>query len=160
MTTLEKLLEYLDENHVEYLHTTHETAYRAREVACAEHMLPCNFAKAVVFRVDRGFGMAVLPADCQLDLKDLSSSLGVSHARLATEEELGRLFPGCELGAMPPVGGLFDLSVYVDSGMAADATIAFNAGTHQDVIHMRFQDYQALVKPVFLPISEPVAAHS
>ncbi len=160
MTTLEKLLEYLDENHVEYLHTTHETAYRAREVACVEHMLPCNFAKAVVFHSDHGFGMAVLPADCQLDLKDLSAALCASHARLATEEELGRLFPECELGAMPPVGGLFDLSVYVDSGMAADAAIAFNAGTHQDVIHMRFQDYQALVKPVFLAIAEPVAAHS
>jgi Ala-tRNA(Pro) deacylase len=157
MSTLEKLLEYLDANNVEYLHTTHETANRAREVACAEHMLPCSFAKAVVFHTEKGFGMAVLPADCMLDLKDLRSALGSHRVRMASEKELGELFPECELGAMPPVGGLFGLPVYIESGMAADATIAFNAGTHRDVVHMRFQDYQALVKPAFMPIAKPVA---
>jgi len=75
------------------------------------------------------------------------------------EEELERLFPECELGAMPPVGSLFGLPVYVASGMAADATIASNAGTHCDVVHMRFQDYEALVKPAFIPMSRPLAAH-
>ncbi len=160
MNALERLLDYLDENHVEYLHTTHETAYKAREVACAEHMLPCNFAKAVVVCTDDGFGMAVLPADCQLDMKELRSALNAPHARLATEEEIERLFPGCELGAMPPVGGLFGLPVYVESGMAADATVAFNGGTHRDVIHMRFQDYQALVNPAFIPMAKPLAAHA
>ncbi|HYK87397.1 MAG TPA: YbaK/EbsC family protein [Acidobacteriota bacterium] len=160
MTTLERLLEYLDTNHVEYLHTTHETAYKASEVACAEHMPPCSFAKSVVFHTDLGFGMAVLPADCLLNLNDLRAALSTSHARLATEEELERLFPECEVGAMPPVGGLFGLTVHLESGMAADATIAFNAGTHRDVIHMRFQDYEALVKPAFIPIAKPMMAHA
>jgi len=160
MATLEKLLDYLDENHMEYMHTVHETAYRASEVACAEHMLPCSFAKAVVFSTNMGFGMAVLPADCVLDLKELRACLGAPHVRLATEEELKRLFPECELGAMPPVGGLFGLPVYVDSGMAADASIAFNAGTHRDVVHMRFQDYEALAKPAFIAVAKPLAVEA
>ncbi len=160
MATLERLLEYLDENHAEYLHTTHETAYKAKEVACAEHLLPCQFAKSVVVHTEGGFGLAVLPADRELDLKDLRTALGTHHARLATEEELGRLFPECELGAMPPVGGLFGLPVYVESSMAADAAIAFNAGTHRDVVHMRFQDFEALVKPAFMPIAKPLAARA
>lgn len=159
MATLERLLDFLDENHMEYLHTTHETAFKAREVACAEHMLPCNFAKAVIFHTDRGFGMAVLPADSLLDLKELRAALGTPHARLATEQELEELFPECEVGAMPPVGNLFGLTVYVESGMAADATIAFNAGTHHDVVHMRFQDYESLVKPAFIPMAKPLAVH-
>jgi Ala-tRNA(Pro) deacylase len=157
MSTLARLLDYLDVHHLEYLHTTHETAYRAREVACAEQMLPCSFAKAVVFHNESGFGMAVLPADCLVELKDLRSALGCPHTRLAREEELGDLFPDCELGAMPPIGGLFDMPVYVESGMAANATIAFNAGTHRDVVHMRFQDYQAMVKPTFLSIAKPLS---
>ncbi len=160
MAALERLLDFLEENHIEYLHTTHETAFRAREVACAEHMLPCNFAKAVIFHTDSGFGMAVLPADNVLDLKELRAALDTPRVRLASERDLELLFPDCELGAMPPVGGLFGLPVYVDSGMAADAMIAFNAGTHRDVVHMRFQDYLTLVKPAFIAIAEPRTMHA
>ena len=160
MATLRRLLDFLEENHIDYLHTTHDTAYRARDVACAEHMLPCNFAKAVIFHANDGFGMAVLPADSKLDLKELRAALNAPHARLASERELERLFPDCELGAMPPVGSLFGLPVYVDSGMAAEVTIAFNAGTHHDVVHMRFQDYEALVKPAFIAVVESSAMHA
>ncbi len=160
MDTLQRLLDYLDRNHVEYMHTVHETAYRASEVACAEHMLPCNFAKAVIFSAEQGFGMAVVPADCVLDLKELRAALGIPHIRLATEEELTQLFSECELGAMPPIGELFGLPVYVESGMSADASIAFNAGTHRDVVHMRFQDYEALTKPAFIAMARSLAVQA
>ncbi len=158
MAMLERLLGFLDENNVEYLHTAHATAYRAREVACAEHILTCYFAKTVVFHSDGGYGMAVLSADQSLDLKQLQASLGLRHARLATEPELEEIFPDCELGAMPPFGNLFGLPVYMESGMAADPMIAFNAGTHRDVVNMRFQDYEALVKPVFISLDKSLAA--
>ncbi len=160
MATLKRLLDYLDQNHVEYLHTSHDTAYKAREVACLEHMLPCNFAKVVVFHSDLGAGMAVVPADCQLDIKELREALNAPHLRLVSEEELQALFPECELGAMPPLGTLFGLPVYMDSSMAADATIAFNAGTHRDVVHMRFQDYASLVNPAFVAIAMRAAVHA
>jgi Ala-tRNA(Pro) deacylase len=35
----------------------------------------------------------------------------------------------------------------VDSSLASEETIAFNAGTHRDVLHMRFEDYERLVQP-------------
>jgi Ala-tRNA(Pro) deacylase len=158
MAMLERLLGFLDENGVEYLHTAHATAHRAREAACAERILNYYFAKTVVFHSDDGYVMAVLPADQALDLKLLQASLGLRHARLATESELEEIFPDCELGAMPPFGNLFALPVYMESGMAADAMIAFKAGTHRDVVDMRFQDYEALVKPVFKSLAKPLAA--
>jgi Ala-tRNA(Pro) deacylase len=157
MAMLERLLEFLDVSHVEYLHTVHEPAVRARDVACAEHMLTCNFAKSVIFHTETGFAMAVLPSDRMLDLKQLRQALGIHHVRLATEEELQTLFPDSELGAMPPIGSFCDLPVYADGGMAADTMIAFNAGTHRDVVHLRFQDYLAIVKPAFIPLVKPLA---
>lgn len=157
MAMLERLLEFLDVSHVEYLHTVHEPALRARDIACAEHMLTCNFAKAVVFHTENGFAMAVLPSDRMLDVKQLRQTLGVHHARLATEAELQALFPDSELGAMPPVGSFLGLPVYADGSMAADAMIAFNAGTHRDVVHLRFQDYVSVVKPAFIPLVKPLA---
>ena len=67
---------------------------------------------------------------------------------------MGRLFPDCDLGAMPPFGNLYNMPVYVDSGLAADEWIAFNAGSHTDVVHMRFADYKWLADPVILPLAD------
>jgi Ala-tRNA(Pro) deacylase len=147
MPVLSKLREFLDQNHVEYTHTQHSTAYTAREVASAEHIPPREVAKTVVFLSESGYGMAVLPADSVVDLEQLRMDLGLTRLRLATEAELGELFSSCELGAMPPFGNLFDLPVYADTRLAGQEMIAFNAGTHRDVIHMKYLDFANLVSP-------------
>jgi Ala-tRNA(Pro) deacylase len=97
--------------------------------------------------------MAVLPGDSVVDLEQLRLDLGLSRLRLATEAELKELFPPCELGAMPPFGNLFGLPVYVDSRLAGEDMVAFNAGTHRDVIHMHFADYERLVNPSVVPFA-------
>jgi Ala-tRNA(Pro) deacylase len=153
MPVLAKLREFLDQNGVEYTHTTHPLAYTAREVASAEHLPAREIAKAVVFLGEQGYGMAVLPGDSVVDLEQLRLDLGLSRLRLATEAELKELFLPCELGAMPPFGNLFGLPVYVDSRLAGEDMITFNAGTHRDVIHMHFQDFDRLVNPSVVPFS-------
>ncbi len=158
MAMLGKLQEFLDQNQVSYRHSVHPTAYTAREVATAEHVPAHEVAKTVVFLSESGYGMAVLCGDCVVDLEQLRLDLGLSRLRLATEAELGELFPECELGAMPPFGNLFGMPVYVDTQMAGEDTIAFNAGTHRDVVHMHFRDYQRLVKPEIVPFARRVAA--
>jgi Ala-tRNA(Pro) deacylase len=153
MPILQKLQEFLEQSQVGYTHTVHPTAYTAREVASAEHLPAREVAKTVVFLGENGYGMAVLPADSVVDLEQLRLDLGLSRLRLATEAELGELFPDCELGAMPPFGNLFGLPVYVDNRLAAEETIAFNAGTHRDVVHMRFRDFERLVNPAVVPFA-------
>ena len=153
MAILGKLQEFLDQNRVEYRHTIHPTAYTAREVAAAEHIPACEIAKTVLFLSENGYGMAVLCADSVVDLEQLRLSLGLSRLRLATEAELGELFPQCELGAMPPFGNLFNLPVYVDSRVSTQEEIAFNAGTHRDVIHLRFRDFERLANPAIMPFA-------
>ncbi len=93
-----------------------------------------------------------------LDLQGLRTLLGVSRLRLAAESELNDLFPDCELGAMAPFGNIWGVPVFVDGGLATEETIAFNAGTHRDVIHMRFDDYQRLAKPTIVNVSRHMAA--
>ena len=154
----ERLREFLDRNQVEYTHTVHPLAYTAREVASAEHLPAREVAKTVIIWGDNGYHMIVLPASKVVDFQELRTALGLSHARLATEQELGQLFSDCDLGAMPPFGNLYDMPVYVDGGLALDEHIAFNAGTHRDVIHMRFEDYKRVVKPTILPLAREMAA--
>jgi Ala-tRNA(Pro) deacylase len=153
MPILAKLREFLDQNGVEYTHTVHPLAYTAREVASAEHVPAREVAKTVIFLSEHGYGMAVLPGDSVVDLEQLRLDLGLSRLRLATEAELKELFPACELGAMPPFGNLFGLPVYVDSRLAGEDMITFNAGTHRDVIHMHFPDLDRLVNPSIVPFA-------
>ncbi len=153
MAILPRLQELLEEQNVPYSHTTHPLAYTAREVAQAEHLRPHEVAKTVVFLADGDYGFAVLPANCLVDLQALREALGAAHVRLATESEIAHLFPDMELGAMPPFGNLYDMPVYVDSSLADEETIAFNAGTHKDVLHLKFSDFQKLVKPVMISFS-------
>ena len=68
---------------------------------------------------------------------------------------------GAELGAMPPVGSLYGLEVYLDSSLAGEPTIAFNAGTHREVVHMRTSEYCKLAQPTIVSlVREPLAHHA
>jgi Ala-tRNA(Pro) deacylase len=137
----------LEQQQVGYTHHVHPTAYTAREVAQAEQMPLREVAKVVVYFGDNGYGMAVLPADFVVDLAELKTALDLSRARLATEKELSELFPDCELGAMPPFGSLFGMPVFVDSSLGRQDVIAFNAGTHRDVVHMKYRDFERISQP-------------
>jgi len=149
MTTLERVQTYLTRMNCAFEHDQHELAYTAREVAHIEHISERTFAKSVIVHSETGFAMCVLPADRLVDLEQLRTTFGFHRLRLATESEIGDLFPDCELGAMPPFGHgtLFDIPVYADAHVLRVAEIAFNAGTHRDVIRMKTQEWQALVRP-------------
>ncbi|HTQ53004.1 MAG TPA: YbaK/EbsC family protein [Bryobacteraceae bacterium] len=158
MALLVRLQELLDNSGVAYTHTVHPLAYTAREVAAAEHIPAQEVAKVVVFLAENGYRMVVLPANKVVDFQELRLMLGFSHARLATEKELAELFPDCELGAMPPFGELYDMPVHLDSSMLADEKIAFNGGTHRDVVHMRLADYRQLVQPELATLARETMA--
>lgn len=155
MTTLQTCLTYLDRHGVRYAHTVHSPAYTAEEVAAAEHMPPHRLAKTVVCRDNNGYLLAVVAADDFVDLEQLRAALGSTVVCVAEESELYDVFPGSELGSMPPLGPLFGLRVYLDREVAAQEFIAFNAGTHRDLIHMRVADFKRLVEPVVGDFSQP-----
>lgn len=158
MAIVQRLQELLDASGVGYTHHVHPTAYTAREVAQLEHVPQHRFAKGVVFWGDEGYAMAVLPADYVVDLQELRAALGLKRARLATEKELAELFADCELGAMPPLGSLYKMPTYVESSLAEEEWIAFNAGTHRDVVHLRFEDFKRLEKPLVVHFARLAAA--
>lgn len=148
MTFLNRLTRYLDAKEIRYSHSIHAPAQTALSVAKAERMPAHELAKTVVYFGDKGYGLAVVPADDMVDLQEVRLLLGLSFIRLADENELLDLFPDCEPGAMPPFGTFHDLPVVIDTHIARSRFIAFTAGTHRDVIRMGFDDFQRLVRPV------------
>jgi Ala-tRNA(Pro) deacylase len=145
----------LERYRIPYVHTSHANAYRAREVAEAEHLPAYMLAKTVIVHGPEGYAMAVLPADCKVDLEELATTLNLQHLRLATEEEVRERFPDSEVGAVPPFGNLFALPLYMDVRLADEGHIFFNAGTHRDAIHMSVGDYIRLADPVIIRFAHP-----
>ena len=68
-------------------------------------------------------------------------------------------FPDCETGAMPPFGNLYGIPVYVDETLLEDREIAFNAGSHFELIKMAYKDFERLVKPEVMEFSSARVAH-
>jgi Ala-tRNA(Pro) deacylase len=48
---------------------------------------------------------------------------------------------------MPPFGTLYGMDTYVTDSLTRDREIAFNAGTHTEVIRMTYADYERLATP-------------
>lgn len=142
-----KLKSFLDERQVKYITIQHSTAYTSQEVAAKMHIHGWELAKTTILKVDGRFVMAVLPAPCQVDLDRFREVAGAQSVSLASEKEFKDLFPGCDVGAMPPFGNLYGLPVYLEERLARDASIAFNAGTHTEAIRMDFADFARLVEP-------------
>ena len=140
------LKEYLDKNQIRYTLMSHSPAYTAQSAAATMHVPGKELAKTVVVAAGSKTALAVLPASFHVNLKKIGTLIG-KPVRLASEQEFIGLFPDCELGAMPPLGQLYDLPVFVDTTLEADEEIVFNAGTHRDAIRMKYADFKRLAKP-------------
>lgn len=147
-----KLQEYLDARKVKYVTITHSPAYTAQDVAAVAHISGKEMAKTVMVKVDGEMMMVVLPASTKVDFTRLLDATGAQEVELAHEHEFAQLFPGCELGTMPPFGNLFGLKTLVAEELAEDEEIAFNAGSATEVVRLRYADFARLVEPRVLPL--------
>jgi len=145
-----RLHNFLDERHVPYTTLIHDRTLTAHETAAAAHVGNQLFAKTVMLKIDGDLAMMVMPAAYRVDLLRLSRALGGRNVELAQETEFKDAFPDCELGAMPPFGHLYGIPVYVDSRLAAQPEIAFNAGSHTDAVRMSYGEFERLAQPELL----------
>jgi Ala-tRNA(Pro) deacylase len=149
----EKLKKFLDENKVQYVTITHSQAFTAQQVAASAHIKGKEMAKTVIIKFNEKLAMAVLPATYHVDYHLLKEVTGNENVILAHESEFREIFDDCELGAMPPFGNLYGMDVYVAQSLTADEEIVFNAGTHSELIRMKYSDFAKLVKPKILKFS-------
>lgn len=124
----------------------HERVYTAQETAAAEHVSGYIFAKTVVVTDGEKYYLLVLPATYRVDLKTAGALIG-EKVKLAPEQDMEPLFAGCETGAEPPFGSVYNMQTFVDSSLGEQQSIVFRAGTHEKTIRMSYQDYADLEKP-------------
>ncbi len=140
--------EYLTAEHVPFTTVQHGTAFTAQEKAAAAHVKGRDWVKTVVCIADGEPILAAVPADYVVDAQRLRGLAGAHELRVAREEEFAPLYPGCEPGAVPPLGPLFHQRLFVDSHLAQETVVVFDGGSHTDAVRMRYADFQAVAHPV------------
>ena len=153
-----RLKEFLDHEGIKYVTIRHSPAFTSQEIAASAHVRGRELAKTVVVKLDGRMALAVLPASVKVDLELLRRASGARLVELATEPDFINAFPECELGAMPPFGNLYRMPVYVDEQLSEDVEIAFNAGTHSELIRLAYDDFERLVRPTVVRLSVGVPA--
>ncbi len=151
---IKRLKEFLDEHDVKYEMISHSPAYTAQQIAALAHIPGKNLAKTVIIKITGEMAMAVLPASYQVDFDLLKKAIGAEDVKLATEKEFKDIFPESDVGAMPPFGNLYGMRTLVAASLVEDREIAFNAGSHSELIKMEYKDFERLVKPQVMRFSD------
>lgn len=144
---VKKLKEFLDTQKVKYVSISHSPAFTSQEIAAAAHVSGKQLAKTVIIKADGHLAMVVLPANDQVNFASLRRAIGAKEVDLAAESEFKDKFAGCEVGAMPPFGNLYDMPVFVSDQFANQDQILFNAGSHSELMQMALSDFEKQVKP-------------
>ena len=145
-----KLKEFLTQNKIHYLSIAHPVAYATREISHVSHVSEQSLAKTVIINAGNRRVMIVVPSNEAINFESLKKALHETSVGLVPENEFSKLFPDCELGAMPPFGNLYNMDVYVEKNLTKNKDIAFNAGSHTEVIKMSYQDFEKLVHPMVI----------
>jgi Ala-tRNA(Pro) deacylase len=151
--SLHRLREFLDSHDIRYVVISHSVAYTAQGIAALAHIPGKELAKTVVTKIDGRFVMAVVPASRHVDLALLRAATRSNTVELASEMEFQNKFPDCETGAMPPFGNLYDMAVFADENLSHDKEIAFNAGSHRELLRLAWEDFERLVKPTVVRLA-------
>jgi len=142
----EQIKKLLDDNTIGYEVMEHEPVYTCEDAAKVRGTKLSQGTKALVMKADGKYIMAILPGDKELDMERLKRITQAKSLELANAKQVKDV-TNCNIGAVPPFGNLFNLTVYADNGITQNEFLAFNAGSNKRSIKMRVKDLFKLVKP-------------
>lgn len=145
MTIATRLRQYLESEGVSYDVVPHPRTATSIGSAHAAHVPGDKVAKTIVVHHELGYVLAVVPSTHRVELGTLQDILD-THLSLATEDELGRLFDDCELGAIPPIGAAYGVPVVLDESMCGATDLFFEGGDHTSLVHVSGEALQNLTK--------------
>ena len=136
---------YLDRNGLEYDLVKHPFASDSLGIARQAQLEPHKVVKCVMLEDEGGYVMAVCQASKRIQLGSLYREIN-RRLEFAAEYELADVFDDCVLGAIPPIGEMYNVEVVVDDDLLNQDEMYFEAGDHQDLIHVSAKTFQQIIK--------------
>jgi Ala-tRNA(Pro) deacylase len=148
-----RIREYLLGHKISYGSINHTCAYTAEEVAELARVPGRQMAKVVIVWLEGELAIVVVPATKIVDMEKLQRETDAGEVLLADESDFRDRFSDCQVGTVPPFGNLFGVDTWLDRQLTLENHLAFNAGTHRDVMVIRYADYNRLVKPRIVDVA-------
>ena len=141
-----KIIMMIKENAFVFESYEHVAVKTSEEAAKIRNTPLHEGAKALVMYADDTPIMMVLPADLKADLTAFKHAFHVRDLRMATPDEVLKI-TGVPIGAVPPFGHIFGISLYLDEGLRDNKEIVFNAGLHTKSVRMAEKDFEHVAHP-------------
>lgn len=139
--------QYLDSHGIAYDVTEHSRTSSSASTAAAGEVPADKVAKGVVVKSEQGYLLVIVPASRQVNLDELKRWLKQPVA-LASEDEIGELFPDCDKGAVPPVGAAYEVRAAVDRSLEGKDDVYFEGGDHRTLVHLSGAEFLHLMEKV------------
>ena len=136
--------QYLAQHGARYDVVQHPASNTSIETAELAHVSGDLLVKAVLLEDDEGALLAVLPATRSIQMSHLGRELN-RRVRLADDDDVPRHFPDCRAGAISPLGAAYGLRTIVDDELEAQQEVYFEAGDHENLVHMTASQFMALL---------------
>jgi Cys-tRNA(Pro)/Cys-tRNA(Cys) deacylase len=124
----------------------------ALEAVAALGLDPARVFKTIVVSVDGRPGLAVVPADAEVDLKAVANALGGRRCAIADAAEAERA-TGYVLGGISPLGTKRRLLTAIDASAEAFETIHVSAGRRGLEIELSVGDLARLTDATVAPVA-------
>lgn len=138
--------------HFELIH--HPAAMDAAHEAQLLDISAGDVLKAILLDTTKGHVLLVVPGNRRLDMTLVRDAVGDRHARLASEGEIVRDIPGCQLGGLPALGSVLSMPVYIEPEVFEHPVVAFAAGTQTDSIKCRLIELLRGESVTIAPLTE------
>lgn len=145
----ERITELLDSQNLMYKVIEHEPIDgSAAGASTVTGTNPEEGAKTLIMMVD-GIKpiMVVLRGPDKINRSDIKRVTGSGDVRMATLEEVQRVTQ-TEIGTLPPIGSLFNLTTYVDIRLLKEREIAFGTGLRTRTLVINAEDFKKVVNPI------------
>jgi Ala-tRNA(Pro) deacylase len=138
------IADLLARENINYSLVPHAHSESSDTTAEAAHVSGERLAKGVVLKDNRGYVLAVIPATHALETGTLSQKVR-RPLTMASEAEITRLFPDCEVGAIPVVGSAYSLTNVMDTALSNTGEIFFEAGDHETLVRVDNENFKRLM---------------
>ncbi|MGY3571480.1 aminoacyl-tRNA deacylase [Vibrio paucivorans] len=145
MTIATKVNYFLEKNDIHYRSIRHYHSAGSISSALAADISTKQMAKAVILEDHDGHKMmAVLPADKKVSFSVINEKFNAKY-HLISETDVHRMFSDCEAGAVPPVGGAYNIRVICDQLLDILDEVYIEAGDHQTLLQLDKPAFKSLM---------------
>ena len=145
---IQKVKEFLNSHDIKYITIDYSPTYTKQEILEYKSKLGMELIEAVFVEIEnKQLAMVIVPASLTINLGSLQQALGSTNVRLLNQQEVENLFPGYELGTIPPLGSIYQMDTFLAPDLLHNQEIAFYAGSYSHLLRMGFNDFEKLVKP-------------